>query len=118
MMMQMDLECSRCKAIYKNTDDKVLVVMYHYAMFSICPKCTGEVAALMGYTKEVLMSELSLIKEAETKNNRKRRTEEGIVCAKCELKFKENEARVGTSIARNTKKYHLDCYEKIKEKLP
>lgn len=104
-----DIECNRCKAVYKSSERTMSITVQHCIM-SICPKCTQEVADLMGFTKENISKELCLIREAETEHNRKRRIDNGDVCKKCEKKFKEGVPRIRSSVASNTEAWHLECY--------
>lgn len=106
-----DYECRRCKAIYQNNDRK-FSVLYGNCYLSVCNKCTAEIADMMGFTKDNLLKELSLIKEAETENNKKRRLENGTVCNKCGNKFAEGDARVREGSSSNIESWHLNCYEK------
>lgn len=105
-----DIECNRCHETYQD-HERTLAVMYGHSYFSICPKCTEEIATLMGYTKDTLTKHLSLIKEAETENNKKRRLEEGVVCRKCENRFAEGEPRIRKSSSSNVESWHIKCYD-------
>lgn len=109
MMLIEDIECNRCHKTYQNTE-RGMAIMYHHAYFSICPACTKEVAAMMGFTEEKLLMEMGRIKEAETENNRLKRIKEGSVCFECHKKFGWTEARVGDDNASNTPRWHIACY--------
>ena len=107
-----DLDCNRCHGTYGSNDGDVLQVLYRHCFFSICPKCTEEVAGLMGFTKEELLSQYSQIKEAETENNKQHHIESGDLCKKCEKAFEAKEPRVREDYASNVESWHLNCYEK------
>lgn len=109
MMEVLDIECNRCHQPYKNTE-RGMAVLFHHSYFSICPTCTKEVAALMGFTEAELNKQMGLIKEAETENNRKLRIKEGSVCFECHKKFGWDEPRVGEDNASNTPRWHIACY--------
>ena len=107
-----DIECNKCHAVYKTNAPKVMTLMVDNVCLSICPKCTKEVANLMGYTPENITKELAHIKLAETENNKKRAIEWGEVCSKCEKKFVNDEVRVREGNSSNVPSYHLSCFEK------
>lgn len=106
-----DIECNRCHEVYKSNENRVMSVMVDHTYLSICPKCTKEVAALMGLTPENITKQLSLIKYAETENNRQYDIEHGNVCKKCEKIFNPNEPRVRLDASSNILSWHLACYE-------
>lgn len=105
-----DLECRRCKGIYQTNDRQVMSVMVDHTFLSICPKCTTEVAALMGYTPDKITWELAGMKRAQTENNKKYDYEHGNVCYKCHKPFATH-ARIREDNASNTKAWHIECYE-------
>lgn len=113
MTIIQDLICPRCKSVFENVA-KTISIMYGYMVFSICPKCTGEVAGLMGYTEESLLTELGKMQDAETVKNRQYDINNGTRCAKCEAPFAEHGPRVSSEDYDNCKKYHLACYEAIR----
>lgn len=110
-----DLECNRCHGTYESTE-RTMSITVQYCILSICPKCTDEVAALMGFTKEEISKQLCQIKEAETENNRKNRIKDGEVCKKCHVKFGWSEARVRKSNASNVLAWHVACYTGVNGK--
>ena len=106
-----DIECNRCAGTFQSNEEDTLAVLYNHCYFSICPRCTEEVAALMGFSKEALVKKMLALKEAETENNKKRHREDGTVCARCDLEFAEGEPRIRKSTASNVESWHMDCYQ-------
>lgn len=108
-----DIECNRCKGIYEYpTHKKQLAVMVGHVYLSVCPKCTDEIATLMGYTTENIMNILSGMERADTERNRQNYIDEGYVCKTCLKKFKNNEARIKHDDCTNTYAWHIECYDR------
>lgn len=105
-----DIECNKCHTIYQNTD-RGMSILVNNTYLSICPKCTKEVAEMMGFTSENITKHFALIKKANTKRNFQNELEQGERCFKCERKFTGQEPRVRESTASNVKSWHVQCYE-------
>lgn len=88
-----------------------MAVLIDSCYLSICPTCTKEVAAMMGFTPENITKILGGIRRAQTENNRIYNIESGVNCVGCGERFKEGEARVRGSQASNVKSWHMNCYE-------
>lgn len=104
-----DIECNKCGKPYQNTHSDVMSIMYSHCILSICPKCTEEVANLMGFTKDEITKKLAMIKKADTENNRLYAIEHGEVCGECKIAFHQGEYRVREDNCSNTKAWHLKC---------
>lgn len=112
MFMQriIDLECRRCHGVYQSTDRNQMSIVVNNCFLSICPRCTDEVATLMGFTKEKILDELGGMKRAETENNRLEAIDHGDVCFKCHKPFPHDTPRIRKGNASNIESWHIDCY--------
>lgn len=112
-----DMKCPRCEAVYPSHKTRgSMAILIDHVYLSICPKCTKEIAEMMGYTSENITKTLAQMKEADTERNKQRYIDEGIVCKKCLVKFEWNHPRVKNDDCSNTPAWHPECYESDKEK--
>ena len=113
MFMQLiqDIECNRCHKNYKNHEHRVMSIVVDHTFLSICPVCTKEIAALMGFTPDEITKHLAMIKYAKTEDNRQYAINHGERCAECEEPFFAEEARIRESNASNVKAWHIKHYE-------
>ena len=107
-----DVECNKCGAIYKSNEREMTVQVGH-VFLSICPKCTDEVAGLMGLDKDTITEKLAQIKYAETEANKKWNIDNGLVCKACGMDLERKVWRVRQGNASNIPAYHVECFKGV-----